>query len=149
MSELDLSTSDAVTLVLSAIDFARHASECSEVALARREVLEHITLGNPRNSPVTPPLAVQRGVKRYATPEDKPRAKRVAAQKVAANIDTELNSVAKPVPAICASVTVRRCQVCQLDASQWTSNDPCLLNAHDRVVKVPGDFCSKACYEHV
>jgi len=152
-SELSfLPTSEAVALALLAIDRVDRALEQSEIAVARREVLKRITCSRGLASP---PLG-RRGVKRYATPEDKPTssqrtsqlAKR-AAQKAVACDDTTYNSIAKPIPAICANASSRRCQVCQLDASWWTSNEPCLLNAHDRAVKVPGDFCSKACYQHI
>jgi len=157
-SELSfLPTSEAVALALLAIDRVDRALERSEIAVARREVLEHIMLEGITCSRglASPPLG-RRGVKRYATPEDKPTssqrtsqlAKR-AAQKAVACDDTTYNSIAKPIPAICANASSRRCQVCQLDASWWTSNEPCLLNAHDRAVKVPGDFCSKACYQHI
>ena len=42
-----------------------------------------------------------------------------------------------------------RCQVCLLEQRRWVRGHPCLLNAHDRPVRVPGSFCSKECYEHV
>ena len=42
-----------------------------------------------------------------------------------------------------------RCQVCLLEQRRWVRGHPCLLNAHDRPVRVPGNFCSKECYEHV
>jgi len=41
------------------------------------------------------------------------------------------------------------CQTCQLKRSSWHQSQPALVDTFGRAIRVPGLFCSKACYEHV
>ena len=43
----------------------------------------------------------------------------------------------------------RACQVCGLDRDRWVCRLPLYLNAREQPVKLPGSFCSKACFEHI
>ena len=79
------------------------------------------------------------GIKRHSTPDSK-HAERAAPW----TKDREHNLKPLQPPA-----KRKRCQVCLCDEAHWDRRQPCLLNAHERPVDVPGYFCSKACYEHV
>jgi len=95
-------------------------------------------------------LTSSRGIKRQLTPDAKVvhRMTRLnPVQYVKPNTLQHVKQQKYSSPA--KSARIISCQVCWLPSTQWQAGEPLLLNACDQPVKVPGNFCSKECYEHI
>jgi hypothetical protein len=116
------------------------------------EVLTRVFARIARDSKQGSPRAP--GVARRGTPDSKvamPLAQRKRARPH--QLMMECEGTFKPKLHSAVSSRARRCQVClraelpeRVNASAY---EPLLLNARGSPVKVPGNFCSKDCYEHV
>ena len=130
-------------------DLAHAAHRVSSAGLlARHEVLMHVMESALRVSNDAPTSPVpQSGVARLCTPDAKVAKKRVVKDEC---LPAKKRAAATRMPAAPPEPTKEVvCQVCLKDQSKWDGAQPCLLNAHGKAVKIPGAFCSPACYQHV
>ena len=109
--------------------------------LAQLRWLENLQRGVPSSS------SAGGGIKRYMTPDAKP----LAVKRRAWTTDAKQQEK-RPFAGITKKHRIDNelhCQVCQLKRSSWHQSQPALIDVYGRAIRVPGLFCSKACYEHV
>ena len=125
------------------------SSTTSGVQLARFELLSHVITSavlRENDQDKVEPMPTS-GIKRQMTPDSKVAQpmKRLAKWDLDKDHVKRRNHPSLP----CNDGTEACCQVCSLAESRWVRGQPCLLNAANQAVRIPGHFCSKECYEHI